>query len=145
MAKPLFGLAVVLVVSACSGRSALAPWHDVDCVRALQGSDHAPAVEWLKDPFGGPKTLGRLSAEEALALVDALDTRGAKRIEAVRVEKRQGPEPSQSSPGLVVEVPDEPARRKAIFQLYAKVVRESGYEPRKDEGQQFLYVVAGER
>ena len=145
MVRPHPALAVALVVTACSGQADPAPWDDADCARALEDSHHAPAAEWLKDPFGGPKSVGRLSTEEALALVDALEMRGATRIEAVGIATRQGPGPSQTCPGLVVGMPLDPARRTAVFRLYAKIVSEAGYKARGDEGQRFLYVVARPR
>ena len=114
------------------------PFDDATCETALKGEDAVAADEWLKDPYGGEKRIGGWSTDLGLAFYHELEARGAVRIVAVGVSKRPGREPSEEAIGLVVQLPDDPAKRRALFELHARQVRGAGYKPRADRGQKYL-------
>jgi hypothetical protein len=141
------GLAVIVAVGLSASLGSLAscgddppdPFDDATCEAAIKGTDAVDAFDWLKDPHGGEKHLGSWSTDAGLAFAYELEGRGAVRILAVRVQKRQGAEPSQEALGLVAQLPDDPLKRRRLFELHAKQVRSASYRPRADTGQKYLF------
>ncbi len=106
---------------------------DALCVRLIQGPDSFPAVEWLKTPSAIPKQPGGLSTVDALALVSRLEEAGAVRSTAVGVRE-------SDSSGIVIQLPDDPSKRLAVFRLCDKLARVGGLAGQRDIGQRYLHV-----
>ena len=141
----LFGLVLVVALvliavglGSC-GETSSSRFDDAFCVAAARAPESVDAVDWLKDPYGGPKRLGSLSTNAGLSLASQIQALGAKAIIAAKVHTVKGPEPYEYAEGWVVELPDDPVRRRGVFQLYAAIIRKEGYEPQADLGQKYLY------
>jgi hypothetical protein len=135
----VFGLSAVgLGWFASCGDDPEFSFDDAACETALKAEDAVEADAWLKDPYGGEKHLGALSTDQGLALYHELEARGAVRVVAVGVSKRPGRKPAQEAVALVVQLPDDPSKRRRLFELHARQVRSTGYKPRADKGQRYL-------
>jgi len=130
-------------LASCGGEAPVDPWTDVACEAALKKSDAVDALTWFKDPYGGPKRLGALSNDEGLAFAHKLDARGATRVVAVGVTAVKGAEPYERAEGLVVGLPDDPAKRLSLFELYARQCHAAGVRPRPDADQKYLHLPWG--
>jgi hypothetical protein len=138
-AAALLGIsAVALGWLASCGDDPEFPFDDAACETALKGENAVAADAWLKDPYGGEKHLGSWSTDQGLALYHELEARGAERVVAVGVSKRPGREPAQEAVGLVAQLPDDPLKRRRLFEMHARQVRSAGYRPRADKGQRYL-------
>ena len=142
-ARPILAAVVVGALGAlasCGGDRSLSAWDDAACAAALKGPDAVDAFTWFKDPYGGPKRLGAFSNDEGLAFAYALEMKGAKRVVAVGVARVTGPDAHERAAGLVVELPDEPEKRLALFRMGADQVRSRGYRAQPDVDQTYLYL-----
>jgi hypothetical protein len=140
--KPAVALAVLAIggLSSCGLEiDSPDPHDDASCEAAFNDPDSADAFEWLKKPFTGPKRVVGKTTDDGLAYAHELESRGAKRITAVRVRTVAGPEPVQTAEGLVVEMPVDPVRRLALFKMYGRLARDAGLAPRADTGQKYLF------
>jgi hypothetical protein len=129
-----------LVSSASCGGDLPDPHDDASCVRELNDPDNADAIEWLKAPSAHPKRLGNLTADQGLAFASRLEALGARRIVAVLRSKAKGASSPEGAVGLVVQLPDDPRNRLAVFRLYSQQIRTVDYAPRPDTGQKYLYI-----
>lgn len=137
-----FAVVAAMTMSSCGGEPT-DPIDDAECATMLNDPDNADALDWLKAPSPVPRRAGRLSVDEALALVHKYDSRGAVRLIAFNNVKLGPPavkKPYLYSHGLLIQLPDDPARRYAVFTLYAEQVRDNGFAPRADTGQKYLFV-----
>jgi hypothetical protein len=139
----LLAVALVLIalgIASC-GMEDSSRFNDAFCVAAARDPESFDAFDWLKDPYGGPKRLGKLGTDEGLGLATEIQARGAKTVLAAKVHTLKGPEPYQYAEGLVVELPDDLVKRRRVFELYARILRGEGFEPQADTGQKYLYFV----
>jgi hypothetical protein len=113
---------------------------DAFCEKLVKDPESVDVLDWLKDPFGGPKRLGALSTDEGLAFAHQLIGFDPKRILVANVHTVKAPDPYQYAEGLVVELPDDRAKRRGLFERAARVVRSNGYRPQADRDQRFLYL-----
>ncbi len=116
-----------------------AGFDDRFCENLLKAPETVVAEDWLKDPYGGTKRLGSLQTDEGLALLHSIMTFGPRQILAVKVHTEKVPTPYQYAEGLLLELPTDPARRRGLFEIYAKFVRREGFSPQADRDQKFLY------
>lgn len=140
LSRPLSGcvvLGIAAALSACAD-DPIDPHDDAFCRRALEDPESVDVFEWLKDPHGGPKRLGSLSNEQSLSLAHQIEFHGGSRIRAVNIFRSSTPEPQQLAEGFVALLPEDPEKRRSLFELYAKVARSAGLSPRADRGQQWL-------
>jgi hypothetical protein len=106
----------------------------------------AEALAWLRTNDGVRRTLGELaSTDEAIDLVEGFYRAGAVKVSAVKVarysrETLYEDEVHENTGHLVVELPEESKRRKAVFRLQGREARRQGYDPTADTGQRLLYV-----
>lgn len=134
-------LRLVLVFAAaaaafgCSDEG-LERYDDTFCRAALKEPGTAEAMEWLRISSNEPKHLGAMSVDESLAFVHRLDAAGARRVMVVGL----GPQAKPSDLALVIELPNDPRQRLAVFELYAKTARLEGFKPPADLGQAYLYL-----
>ena len=125
------------VAFGCSDEG-LERYDDSFCREALGKPGSVDAMEWLRISSSEPKHFGSFNADESLALVDRFDFAGAKRVSVVGT----GLETQASDLALIVELPADPRRRLAVFEFYAKQVRNLGFRPMADLGQTYLYLPA---
>ena len=81
------------------------------------------------------------ASEASLALAYELQSRGALKVVAA-LSTDPATTPWVDARGLVVQLPADPKKRLAVFNLYAKQVRLYGFTPRADTGQKFLFIPA---
>jgi hypothetical protein len=148
IAAPLASL--VWLLASCSGDGG-DPRDDRFCENALKSANSLDALDWLKTPAPGAIWLIGRGRDDSMAFAHELEIKGAKRIVAVAVRTVPGPPPAPETPGagaesyqtadgLVVELPEDPSKRLAIFRLYAKQARDGGYEPRSDSNQKYVFI-----
>ncbi len=133
------GLAVAVALTALGG-CGVERHHlmsDAECELAMNAPDSAEASDWLKDPYG-EKRLGSFSRDQGLGLAAELEARGAVRTVAVGIKNLGGPEPLIRARGLILVLPDDPAKRRALFTLHAQQVRGQGFEAVADTEQKYL-------
>ena len=150
-----FGLLAMLVL-ALALWSTVGSWStgpldtmdDPKCEALLNDPESVDAIEWLKTPTEQPRRVGSMTVDEALGLAYKLQELGATRITANRLDpivrsSEGNPEKTstgQESRGVVLQLPENPAQRLALFHLYAKLVSNAGQTPRADVGQKYLFV-----
>jgi hypothetical protein len=130
------GLLALPLVALASCDDPTDPTTDATCGELRNDPRTADVFEWLAAPSGAPKDLGGMTADQALALARKFEARGARRLLAVG-------NTATRSRGLLIELPDDPTARLAIFQLYADQVRNRGLAPQTDHGQKYLLVPWG--
>ena len=101
--------------------------------QVLQWIDETGAKEihdWFKqDP---DRIAGNYSTKQALAKADELHDLGAKQVLAFGTRMTRS---------LAVELPDNPAQRKALFAWENKFALDHNYHPDKDVGQQYILLM----
>lgn len=137
LGRILFAAVALVAGSSCANE---APDHftDADGERIVGDPRSEDALEWLKAPTANSKLSGAMSDEQALALAYKFQQNGAVRM-VVPSDDQKTTRPNDR-PGMIVELPADPAKRSALFRLYAKQVRNSGYAPQADRDQKYLYV-----
>ena len=98
------------------------------------------AVPWLatnKNAY--PLASNRFeSAAAAKAFVDELFRLGATRVyvaEPMEEESRIKSEGGPYADTLIVELPDDPGKRRTLFRLFAAEAKREAFEPERDSGQ----------
>jgi len=100
----------------------------------------AEARGWFNNsPDKGLRTLGELSPEVSLDLVNALYELGALAVTAVEIEDIPGTS-EQTTNHLIVQLPVDPAARARLFAFERAVAREGGFDPEPDCGQAYVYL-----
>jgi hypothetical protein len=133
---PWLLLSVALAAgSSCSG-DAPDRFTDGDGERIVADSQSDDALEWLKAPAAKPKPVGNMTDDEALAVAYKFQQNGAVRLVVAAPTMK----PPNGRAGMIVQLPADPSQRSALFRLYAKQVRSSGYTPQPDRDQKYLYV-----
>jgi len=145
-ASPRLALIAVPAVALCAlgscGDSPPDPFDAAFCEKALNDPESADAYDWLKAPAPVPRRPGSMTVDEALSVAHHFEARGAERIVAVgnrKIEPRSGAS-YLSSLGLVLRLPEDPVKRLQVFRLYAEQIRNNGYTPRADTGQNVLFI-----
>lgn len=141
-ALPALGIGLAIAAVALASCGEVPDAHDdARCLAAINDPESINAFEWFKGPYGGPKIVGGWSTDEGLAFAHQLEAKGAKRVVAVGIHRVTQPDhPHQSADALVVELPDDPRQRLALFKLYAMMVRRDGVIPLGDDGQKYVYL-----
>jgi hypothetical protein len=110
--------------------------------------EHRTAVEalwWLRQTDGVIRTLGAFGSPEAsLAFVNTLYEAGALQVVATKINPDPPDTPGSASPSentshIVIKLPDDTTRRRAVFRLQGDVARRLGFEQTRDSGQAYLY------
>ena len=105
------------------------------CLRMIDAGRQAAAQAWLE---AREHSLGELSWKRSRALVAKLHRLGARAIHVCQI--RAYPDGTENSGNLVVEMPNEPAKRKSLLKEIDRLAREQGYEGDMDDGQRYSYV-----
>lgn len=106
------------------------------------------ALSWLQeasDPeeriiSGGDGSETAWLRNEALSIVQELYGFGAICVTAVEIEGRTENAEHQDTSTLIVELPDDAAKRRSLFAWAAGFARGTGWEPKMDTGQKHLLV-----
>ena len=99
------------------------------------------ALAWLEQKDGIWRNVGdsseRLTPEDTLRIVQELYEAGATEVLALGIELL---DEIESGSGLRVVLPCDPAARARVFEVQARVVRETGspFEPDLDKGQAMI-------
>ena len=111
----------------------------------IQNPDSVEALSWLQGSGEIWRTLSSgdgsdsaLSDDEALKFVQHLYQLGAKRVTAIHIEGFEEQEEHQDTDSLVVELPEEAALRKQLFEWKASFDEEGGWDTEPDEGQKYM-------
>ncbi|HEY2586390.1 MAG TPA: hypothetical protein VGI81_11555 [Tepidisphaeraceae bacterium] len=108
-------------------------------IREFLSGPHAEAREWLQSGEGNKRRLiEHRSTAQSLEVVERLYSLGAERVLAVGL--------GEDSLGqswcryLLVELPDEPRRREALFAFEREHAEATGFDATPDEGQLYLFL-----
>ncbi|GAC1464382.1 MAG: hypothetical protein NVSMB9_02990 [Isosphaeraceae bacterium] len=142
MCPRFYGFLMAATCLASCGKEPLDPFDQPSCESALNDPESIDAIDWLKTPSRHLKQVAGTSTSESLAFAETLAARGARRIVAVRVRVVSESPPLQHAEGLIIELPDEPGLRLALFRLYAQQTRAAGFSPRADTGQKYLFIAS---
>lgn len=113
-------------------------WHR--SVEALSWLQEAP--QGVRSFSGGPGDSDPQYAanEKALKLVEGLYERGAIKVTAIGVSGYLENDKYQDTDKLIIELPQEPTKRKQLFNWANAHGRKRGYGPTPDANQRFLLV-----
>ncbi len=108
--------------------------HDKFCKQLLKQGDPQELRSWIKsDPSN---TLGLLQTNKrSVHFVEKIYTLGAVKAYGVEIDGLD------DTGKLVVELPEKAEQRKELFKWAARIARREGFDPTKDEGQRFLFVM----
>jgi hypothetical protein len=106
---------------------------DAECQELLRGPNTAEALEWLKGG-GDRRQFSDMDKEEAIQTVKEAYDLGAVRVTLVNIHKVPGQ--GDRSSQMVIELPREAAKRRALLKWEADLMAEDNPEP--DHGQKYL-------
>ena len=101
----------------------------------LRSKDKFEALAWLRD--SKYRNVGEMENGESIALVEELYALGATEVLAVEIGRTS---PYESTDILLATLPDDARIRQALFAWDAARVREMGYDPEVDVGQQHMFI-----
>jgi hypothetical protein len=107
----------------------------------LRKKNTAEAFSWLDEATDeSSRTLGELdSNEKSIDLVAEAYRAGAVKVMAVDIDTY--PDGHQNTGKLIVELPEDKSRRKAVFDWCGKQAQATGYDSEEDGGQSHLFVM----
>lgn len=112
---------------------------DPFCRKLLDTKTHKEALAWVKESKDRDiRTIGEQSPETSLKIVERLYREGAEKVWAVDLQTY--PNEGQSTNILVIELPTDPAPRRTLFLLEARVAASSGFDPVSDDGQRYMFL-----
>ena len=116
--------------------------HDRLIARLLSGPKKAEAMKWLRNANAAEeRTIGRRRTTGTSArLVKKLYDFGACQVLAAQIH-RAGNGAGQHTGKLVVELPKDLKRRRAIFEWCRKQGESLGHSPDVDQGQDYLFLL----
>ena len=114
--------------SSASGGAALAG-NDAEVIQQIKDEHGTEARQWLS--ADAARSIGGLSSGQATRRVDELYQLGAKQVLAFG---------SRISSTLAVELPDDKAKRKALFDWQARWHAEHHFDVEQDIGQRWLVI-----
>lgn len=113
-----------------------------------QEPNAAEALTWLQETndleartiSGGDGSDSAWFGDEALSIVREIYEAGAVCVTAVQIDGRVEGAEHQDTSTLIVELPDEAAKRARLFAWEAGFARGTGWEPSSDTGQKYLLI-----
>ncbi|HSV13741.1 MAG TPA: hypothetical protein VLI90_05750, partial [Tepidisphaeraceae bacterium] len=140
---PVFLIAAVIggifafkIIAGRSGNSAAAlstgKGDDPDVAEKMENENPMEVHAWFKQ--NPSRMMGELSERQAIGKADELEKMGAKKCYAFG---------SMMCLCMAVELPDDPAQRKALIDYRNKWNVERHYKPVKDEGQKYMILNFG--
>lgn len=95
------------------------------------------ALKWLEESVEPSRSLGEeMGRYESIRLVKRLYRLGASAVHAVEIDG--GVDDDQNSGRLVIELPQDPKRRRQLFKFCGTLAMEHGFEPESDVGQKYI-------
>jgi hypothetical protein len=107
---------------------------DAFCAEMMGRGEREAAVAWIESP---QHTLGELDHAASRRLVAKFARLGCKEIHACEIDHY---EDLANTGHLVVELPDQPNQRKAVFREISRLAELQGYSGDFDDGQRYAYV-----
>jgi len=108
--------------------------------------DAAEALAWLKEArIPKDRTISGGDGKgwwgnKALAVVQELYDLGAVCVTAVKIEGRVEREKEQTTSTLIVELPEEDAKRAGLFEWQAEFAQKRGWDQTLDNGQDTMLI-----
>lgn len=101
------------------------------------------ALAWIRgNGQEAPLAGNRFDREDALAFVEQLYAAGAARVvvaaSCIRDDAAERALGGPYADGLKVELPDDPGKRRALFEISNREAEDEGFDPEPDEGQRVL-------
>lgn len=118
------------------------------CTELIQSPNAEEALAWAqgaKDPedrviSGGSGNAPEWLADKVLRIVQELYTLGAVAVAAVEIEDLDEQGTRQDTSTLVVELPQDAAKRTQLFAWGSGFAYGTGWDPESDHGQKYLLV-----
>ncbi|MCI0539175.1 MAG: hypothetical protein L0Z50_28540 [Verrucomicrobiales bacterium] len=124
-----------------SGLATTTKEHDQLIERLLRDPRKSEAIKWLEGARDGQRTLGRhRTAGTSAKLVRNLYGLGASEVLAVQIQPGRNGD-GQHTGKLVVKLPQEAERRKAIFGWCQEQGDSLGFSPDLDRGESHLFLL----
>ena len=115
--------------------------HDRFIARLLSDSRKAEALQWLKAARNGHRTIGGCkTTANSTKFVENLYALGAVEIIAAQIQPRQNGG-GEHTGKIVVKLPKEADRRKALFNWCAEQGDSLGFSPDLDQGESHLFLL----
>jgi hypothetical protein len=109
-------------------------------MKLLRGPKVREALGWLQECSSPLRTLGESTSQgDSIALVQRFYSLGAVSVHAVEIHGDRGE--FQNSGRLIIELPQEAARRKQLFQACGEIAEDMGFDPDSDIGQKYIFVM----
>lgn len=106
----------------------------------LEGPHVREALSWLEEMRQPSRSLGEATdQDESIRLVKKLYRQGAVNVHAVEIHGEETED--QNTGRIVVELPQDEKQRRDLFKSCGKFARDVGYDPEKDMGQRFIFVM----
>lgn len=103
------------------------------------------ARAWLRaNGQEAPLAGNRFDKADALEFVEQLYAAGATRVvvaaNCIRDDAAERKLGGPYADGIKVELPDDPGKRRALFEISNREAEEEGFDPEPDEGQRVLFL-----
>jgi hypothetical protein len=114
--------------------------------KLLDDPERVEVLSWLREGVEEERTLGQYgSRARSVELANEIYGAGAHEVWAVEIDRYivplvEGDRRHANSGKLVVRLPADARLRKRFFAWDAKHSRSLGFDPRKDEGQEYLFI-----
>lgn len=112
---------------------------DSFCSDLLAKKNHKEARQWLNEAIKSDiRTIGEQNSSGSRKIVERLYNMGAVNVEAVDIDKVAGY--GETTNVLIVQLPDDPAKRMKLFSYEAKISSANGFDPTSDDGQKYMFL-----
>jgi hypothetical protein len=112
---------------------------DSFCENLLRSANKKEALVWVTEAQGiADRTLGEMDVPASLAVIRELYGMGADEVTAVEI---QAAGCGETSDILIVTLPAEKQKREALFAWEEEHAESNGFDPVKDEGQRYLFLL----
>lgn len=119
---------------------------DLIVAKLLEDTGRVEVLAWLSEQVAEERSLGQCgSRERSLELAREIYQAGAQEVWVVDIERYEvaqleGDQLRANSGKLVVRLPTDSRMRRRFFRWEAKQSTSLGFDPRRDEGQEYLFV-----
>ena len=119
---------------------------DLIVAKLLQDPGRVEVLSWLKEAVEEERTLGQCGSRElSLGFAEEIYQAGAQQVWAVDIDRYtvpqiEGDQRHANSGKLLVRLPADPLKRKRFFRWEGKHAGSLGFDPREDEGQEYLFI-----
>lgn len=112
---------------------------DSFCSNILAKKNHKEARQWLNEATKSDiRTIGEKNSSGSRNIVERLYNMGAVNVEAADIDRVTGY--GETTNVLIVQLPDDPVKRKKLFSYEAKISSANGFDPTSDDGQKYMFL-----